>query len=119
MRARPVVAVRHSWAALALAVFMVAILPLCWSGGLTRRALENLWLGLPVQSPQSSNNNEEEREVHKNALAREEAGYAKRPPPRVVETRSERVRIAHGPVLLRSAQIPNPHPFELSTRLLI
>ena len=86
---------------------------------MTRRAVENRWLGLPIQQQQGSNNNEEEREGHKNPVAREEAGWSVKPPPPVVATREERVRIAHVPVLLRSAQIPNPHPSVLSTRLLI
>ena len=119
MLARPVVAFRRSWIAWTLAVFMVAVLPVCISASLTRRALENLWLGLPIAQPQSSNNNEEEREEHKNTLAREEAGFAAKPPPPRVETRPERARIAHRPVLLRYCQVPNPHPFELSARLLI
>ncbi len=119
MLARPVVEVRRSWVAWALVVFTVAIWPLCWSGSMTRRAHENLWLGLPMLQQQGSNNNEEEHEQHKKSVAREESRWSTKPPPVVIVARPERVRVAHVPVLLRSAQVPNPHPSEFSTRLLI
>ena len=102
-----------AWIAAALSLFLVFVLPACWSGALTRAWVE---LG---QGP-SSNNTNEEREEREHSEEGDAARLSTRPPAEASAKIAEGPRAAPPrqlPVRLASVA-PKLHPSRFSERRL-
>lgn len=102
-----------TWIAALLSLFLVFVLPACWSGAMTRAWTER------GQGPQSNNTNEE-REERELAEESDEARMAARPDPTPATHVAELPRVApvfYGRTLVASVAA-KPHPLRFSERSL-